>query len=164
MIPSVLCTPVVVQLELNATNPTPNKEANEKMSRARERQVYADIALLVGRLLIAALFLGGAAQKAFSPEDAQRLLAMQGLPISLVWPALMFNLAAGVLLTLGLGVQPLSVLLAAYCGATSFFHLIPSDAWQMSIFVKNWAIAGGCLGMAVAGPGRYALSHNKETS
>jgi putative oxidoreductase len=27
----------------------------------------------------------------------------------------------------------------------------------MSIFVKNWAIAGGCLALFAAGSGRYAL-------
>ncbi len=82
----------------------------------------------------------------------------QGLPTLLVWPALVFNFCAGVMLTLGLLLRPLSVLLAVYCGVTSFFHLIPQDPWQMSIFVKNWSIAGGCLVMAVAGPGRYALA------
>ena len=40
--------------------------------------------------------------------------------------------------------------LAAYCAVTSVFHFIPGDPWQMSIFVKNWAIAGGCLALAVA--------------
>ena len=40
--------------------------------------------------------------------------------------------------------------LAAYCAATSAFHFIPGDGWQMSIFVKNWAIAGGCLALFVA--------------
>jgi putative oxidoreductase len=27
----------------------------------------------------------------------------------------------------------------------------------MSIFVKNWAIAGGCFALFAAGPGRYSL-------
>ncbi len=116
-----------------------------------------DAALLVGRVLIAALFLAGAVQKALLPGDTQVLLATQGLPAVLVWPALAANLAAGVMLALGLWVRPVAVLLAFYCGATSFFHLIPEDPWQMSIFVKNWAIAGGCLTLAVAGPGRWAL-------
>jgi putative oxidoreductase len=39
---------------------------------------------------------------------------------------------------------------AAYCAATSLFHLQPQDGWQMSIFVKNWAIAGGLLSLAAA--------------
>ncbi len=115
-------------------------------------------ALLLGaRLLIAVLFFGGAAQKAVNPDEVAGLLAGRGLPGLLVWPALAFNAAAGLALVLGVGVRPLALLLAAYCGVTSVFHLIPEDPWQMTIFVKNWAIAGGCLALAVAGSGRFAL-------
>lgn len=118
---------------------------------------WADWALLLARILIGVLFLAGAAQKLGSPGDGQALLAMRHLPEILIWPALAFNAAAGVMLLAGFGVRPLAVLLAAYCGLTSFFHLIPDDPWQMSIFVKNWAIAGGCLALAVAGSGRLAV-------
>lgn len=30
------------------------------------------------------------------------------------------------------------------------FHFVPSDPWQMSIMIKNWAIAVGCLILAAA--------------
>jgi len=119
--------------------------------------IWPDIALLIARLLIGGLFLGGAIQKALSPQDAQALLAMRALPIALIWPALIFNLAVGMLLVLGVKTRPVALLAAAYCAATSFFHLIPADPWQMSIFVKNWSIAGGCLALAVAGSGRWAI-------
>lgn len=119
--------------------------------------IWPDLALLTARLLIAGLFLGGAMQKALSPQDAQVLLEMRGLPTALIWPALMFNLAVGVLLVLGVKTRLMALLSAAYCAGTSFFHLIPADPWQMSIFVKNWSIAGGCLALAVAGSGRLAL-------
>ncbi|SHI88693.1 DoxX family protein [Wenxinia saemankumensis] len=111
----------------------------------------ADRALLVAaRLLIAALFLGGAVQKALSPAGTQELLAMRGLPLWLIWPALGYNAAAGLALVLGLALRPVALSLAAYCAATSVFHLQPDDPWQMTIFVKNWAISGGCLALAVA--------------
>lgn len=116
-----------------------------------------DLALLLARILIAVLFVAGAAQKIASPGDAQALLAMRALPEALVWPALAFNAVAGAMLIAGVKVRPLAVGLAVYCGATSVFHLIPDDPWQMSIFVKNWAIAGGCLALAVAGSGRFAV-------
>lgn len=119
--------------------------------------IWPDIALLTARFLIAGLFLGGALQKALSPQDVQVLLEMRGLPAALIWPALMFNLAVGVLLVLGVKTRPMALLSAAFCAGTSFFHLIPADPWQMSIFVKNWAIAGGCLALAVAGSGRWAI-------
>ena len=117
-----------------------------------------DVLLLISRLLIAALFLGGAVQKAFSPQDASALLAGFGLPMALVWPALIYNAAAGIGLLLGWGVRWIALSLAAYCAVTSLFHLIPDDPWQMSIFVKNWAIAGGCLALAVSGPGRWVVA------
>lgn len=117
----------------------------------------ADLSVLCGRLLIAALFVAGTVQKAVDPAAAAGLLTGLGLPGVLVWPALAFNAVAALALILGIGGRPVAYALALYCGLTSFFHLIPSDSWQMSIFIKNWAIAGGCLVLAAQGPGRYAV-------
>jgi putative oxidoreductase len=116
-----------------------------------------DVAVLAGRLLIAALFLAATVQKAQNPLAVEGLLVGRGWPAWLVWPAGAFNLLAGLALVSGLWVRPAALALAVYCGVTSLFHYIPSDPWQMSIFVKNWAIAGGCLILAAHGAGRYAL-------
>ena len=121
------------------------------------RPVWPDAAVLVGRLLIAALFLGGAAQKALDPAQVENLLSSMGLPAVLVWSALAFDLGAGLALVAGVAVRPAALLLAGYSAMTSIFHLIPADPWQMSIFVKNWAIAGGCLVLAAYGSGRFAI-------
>ena len=118
-------------------------------------------ALLAARVLIGALLLGGAVQKALSPDDAGGLLTLVGLPYALVWPALAYDAAAGALLWIGVAVRPVAVSAAAYCALTSLFHLAlfleAGDPWQVTIFVKNWAIAGGCLALAVAGSGRWAV-------
>lgn len=116
-----------------------------------------DALLLLARILIAALFLGGAVQKTLSPADASSLLAGFGLPVAFVWLALAYNALAGLAVIAGLWLRPVALSLAAYCAVTSVFHFIPDDPWQMSIFVKNWAIAGGCLALAVAGAGRFAV-------
>lgn len=118
---------------------------------------FGDLATLAGRFLIAALFLAGTAQKATNPLAVESLLSARGWPEWLVWPALAFNLLAAVALIAGWRIRPVATALAAYCGVTSLFHFIPADPWQMSIFVKNWAIAGGCLILAAHGAGRYAL-------
>jgi len=115
-------------------------------------------AVLVGRVLIAVLFLGGAFQKLNDPVPAQTLLAGFGLPDILVWPALVFNAAVGLALILGVKVKSAAFLAAVYCAMTSMFHYLPDDPWQMTIFVKNWAIAGGCLVLAVHGAGAWSLS------
>lgn len=105
---------------------------------------------LTGRILIAALFAAGAVQKVASPGQVMALLAGVGLPPLLVWPAAAFNAAAAVALVTGWRIRPVALALAAYCAVTSLFHLIPTDPWQMSIFVKNWAIAGGLLVLAAS--------------
>ena len=117
----------------------------------------ADLAVLAGRCLIAALFLGGAAQKVGDPTAVIGLLAAKGWPVWLVWPAFAFNLGAGLALIAGVWVRPVAAALALYCAMTSLFHYIPSDPWQMTIFIKNWAIAGGCLVLAAHGAGRFTL-------
>ena len=80
------------------------------------------------------------------------LLTGAGLPPLLVWPAAIFDAVAAVCLVTGPAVQSWAMALALYCMATSFFHLIPADPWQISIFVKNWAIAGGLLVLASQRP------------
>ncbi|MFO6464417.1 DoxX protein [Jannaschia sp. KMU-145] len=110
---------------------------------------WAGPALVAARWLIAGLFAAGTVQKAIDPGAAGALLVGRGLPEVLVWPALVYNAGAALALVAGWRVVPVALSLAAYCAATSLFHLIPEDPWQMSIFVKNWAIAGGCLALAV---------------
>jgi putative oxidoreductase len=127
------------------------------LTRADKALPGADVALLLARILLAALFLGGAAQKALDPGPVMDLLAGIGLPAVLVWAALAFNAIAGLALLLGWQVRLMALALALYCIGTSIFHLIPEDPWQMTIFVKNWAIAGGLLALFAAGPGRFAL-------
>ena len=106
----------------------------------------SSVVIHVGRLLLAALFVAGFVQKLVDPAAAQGLLADRGLPVFLVWPAMVFNGMAAISLIFGLWLAPMSF--ALYCMATSVFHFIPDDPWQMSIFVKNWAIAGGLLVLA----------------
>jgi putative oxidoreductase len=116
----------------------------------------ADLMTLFGRILIALLFLAGAAQKTSNPAAVEALLAAHNWPLWLIWPAGVFNLGAGLALIAGIYTRPVAFALALYCAVTSLFHYIPGDGWQMSIFVKNWAIAGGCLVLAAHGAGRFA--------
>jgi putative oxidoreductase len=107
---------------------------------------------VIGRLLLAAFFALGAVQKITAPAVVQGLLAGVGLPPWLIWPALAFNAAAAIALALGWRLRETALAAAAYCIVTSLFHFIPGDGWQMSIFVKNWAIAGGLFALAGARP------------
>ncbi len=104
---------------------------------------------LLGRMLIALLFLGGAVQKVMDPGPVQQMLATVGLPDWMIWPVAAFDLAAGTFLMTGPRVAIWALVLAAYCLLTSFFHWqLRADPWQVTIMVKNWAIAGGLLVVA----------------
>lgn len=103
------------------------------------------IEMAAGRVLLALLFLAGAVQKALHPDATQVLLAGFGLPAWLVWAALAFNAGAALLLIANVYLRPVGRALALYCIVTSVFHFVPSDPWQLSIMVKNWGLAGGCL-------------------
>ncbi len=108
-------------------------------------QFLAPAAMILGRILLAALFAAGAVQKLLEPQAAEALLSARGLPTLLVWPALAFNAVVAVCLLAGIRLAPIALSAALYCMVTSVFHFLPGDPWQMSIFVKNWAIAGGLL-------------------
>ena len=88
------------------------------------------------------------------PVVLKRVLADPGI--------LGVNAGAALALILGLWLRPVGYAAAFYCIVTSAFHFIPSDPWQMSIFVKNWAIAGGCLVLAAQGGGRYVMQATTE--
>jgi putative oxidoreductase len=122
-----------------------------------------DLANLAGRVLIALLFVGGAVQKWLDPSQVQAMIAGISLPGALVYPVALVNALAGLALVLGPGVRVWALGLAAYCLFTSYFHWqLRADPWQVTIMVKNWAIAGGCLILAAQGPGRFALGARRD--
>lgn len=108
-----------------------------------------DILNLAGRVLLAVLFLGGAVQKFRDPAPVGQMLASVGAGWLPVWLLALFNLAAAFGLIFGPGIRYWALALALYCMATSWFHWqLRADPWQVTIFVKNWAIAGGLLVLA----------------
>ncbi|MEI4470128.1 DoxX family protein [Frigidibacter sp. MR17.24] len=113
---------------------------------------------LVGRLLMALLFLGGAVQKLADPAPVAAMVRSVGVPAAAVPWIAGFDLLAALGLVLGPGVALWALVMAGYCIATSWFHWqLRADPWQVTIVVKNWAIAGGLLVLAAQGPGRWAL-------
>ncbi|WP_298496329.1 DoxX family protein [uncultured Maritimibacter sp.] len=128
----------------------------------------ADVMNLVGRILISLVFLGGFAQKMLDPGPVRGMIEGIGLPGNLIWPVALLNLAGVLGLVLGPGVKTVrfwGLVLAAYCIFTSYFHWqLRADPWQVTIVVKNWAIAGGLLILAASGPGRYVVGGRSQAT
>jgi putative oxidoreductase len=88
-------------------------------------------------------------QKLLDPSQVSQMITGIGLPPALIWAVIAFNIMAGIALVTGPRVRAWALVLAGYCLFTSYFHFqLRADPWQVTIMVKNWAIAGGLLILA----------------
>lgn len=106
----------------------------------------ATIAAIVGRILIAILFVAAGANKFMDPSGTESMLASQGFSPALVWVVAGFEVVAGLLLALGFATRIASLALFGFTILTIFFfHRDFGDPSQVQAAMKNTAIAGGLL-------------------
>jgi putative oxidoreductase len=120
----------------------------------------ANLVPLIGRLLLAAIFLLSGANKLFAPGPTQAYIAAAGLPVPLVAyvVALVVEIGGGVLLVIGYQARLAALALALFTVVAAIgFHRDFADQNQMIHFLKNLAIAGGLLQVFAFGPGGYSL-------
>lgn len=113
---------------------------------------------LAGRVLIGLLFLLAGLGKLGDVAGFSGYLASGGLPAFLAWPAVIFELAVGILLIIGYQTRIVALATAAFCVvAALLYHFNFADQMQAAMFLKNLAIAGGLLMFAIHGAGKLAL-------
>lgn len=113
---------------------------------------------IVGRILIAVLFLLAGFGKLADVQGFTGYLQSGGLPGFLAWPAILFEIAVGILLVIGYQTRLVGLAGAAFCVVSAvLYHNNFADQTQMVMFLKNLAIAGGFLLLAANGPGKYAM-------
>jgi putative oxidoreductase len=115
---------------------------------------------LVGRILIAAIFLLSGAGKLAAPAGTIAYIQAAGLPLPPVayGIAVATELGAGLLLVLGYRTRIVAAWLAVFSLATAFgFHHDLADQNQFIHFFKNVAMTGGLLQVVAFGGGRLSL-------
>jgi putative oxidoreductase len=120
----------------------------------------ADTLALIGRILIAVLFLLSGLGKAAAPAATQGYIAAMGLPAPVLayFGSMTVELVGSVLLIVGFRVRAVAVGMAVFTLLTAvFFHRNLADQNQMIHFFKNIAITGGLLQIAAFGAGRFVL-------
>ena len=124
-----------------------------------------DTLALLGRILIAALFIPAGWGKLMGFAGTVGYITSAGLPLPQVAAAVavIVELGLGVLLLVGFKTRAVALVMAIFTVATAvFFHnywAMPADkvmSNQMSFF-KNLAIAGGMLAFAAFGGGRFSV-------
>lgn len=119
---------------------------------------------LIGRLLIASLFLISAFGKLAAPAGTIGFIASVGLPIPVLdfAAALATESIGGVLLVLGYRTRLVAAILALFSVASALiFHNALGDQNQLFHFMKNLAVAGGLLQVAAFGGGAYSLDRRQ---
>jgi len=104
------------------------------------------IAAIIGRLLIALMFIISGIQKLADPAPTAQMLQTVHLPANLAIPTGVFELVAGILLGIGLMTRLVAIVLAGFVALTIFFfHNQFADPLQGILALKNVAIIGGLL-------------------
>ena len=117
-----------------------------------------EAAALVGRLLLAALFLHEAWSKLNGYAGAVAYTEAYGLPGQLLPLAIATELGCGLLIVLGFYTRAAALMLAGFCVVTAVvFHTNLGDRNQLLHFEKDLAIAGAFLVLFARGSGAWSL-------
>lgn len=125
-----------------------------------------NLALLVARILFSIIFLWSGFGKAMGFAASVDQLAKLGVPLPMIVSLLVvaLQIVGGLMILVGYGIKPAALALGVFSIAAAILvHFDLSDRNQTIHFLKNLAIAGGFLALAVTGAGAYSIG-NRRTS
>ena len=113
---------------------------------------------LLGRLLLAALFLNDGWTVVNNYGATAEYLSQFGVPPLLLVPALILQVAGGLLVAVGWNTRLAALALSLFCISTALiFHNQFADSNEVIQFWKDLAIAGGLLILAAHGAKAFSL-------
>lgn len=116
---------------------------------------------LIGRILIGLIFVMSGVSKIADPQGTQQYMTAMGLTTATTFlyaGAIFMELAGGLSLLLGVWAKwGATALIAFMIPTTLIFHTNFGDQNQTIHFMKNLAIMGGLLYVAVYGSGRLSV-------
>ena len=115
---------------------------------------------LVGRVLLAAIFLLSGVGKIFAPEATVGYIASAGVPFPQLafLGAVLVEVVGGLLLVVGYKTRIAAIVLAVFSVVAGLiFHAVAGDQNQFIHLLKNFAIAGGLLQVVAFGAGALSL-------
>jgi putative oxidoreductase len=121
-------------------------------------QAVVNAAALIGRVLLASIFLHEAWSKLTGYAGAVRYMEAFGVPGELLPLAIALEAICGLMVLIGFQIRIGALILAIFCLITAgVFHNKLSDLNQLLHFEKDLAIAGGFFVLFAFGGGAWTL-------
>lgn len=118
--------------------------------------------IAIARILMALIFVLSGLSKIGAADAIRGYMHAMGLPSALLWPTILFEIGAGLLIVVGYQTRIVAAALAGFCLVTAaIFHNQLGDQIQMIMLLKNLSMAGGFVLLAFVGAG--ALSVDART-
>ncbi|MDP1934000.1 MAG: DoxX family protein [Nitrosomonas sp.] len=123
------------------------------------------ISQFVARLFLGQIFLLSGIFKISGYEGTQGYMDAMGVPGMLLPLVILLEAGGGLAIIAGWQTKLVSIALAAFTVvAAVIFHNNFSDQMQVIMFMKNIAIAGGLILLAIHGAGSYSLDSRRNVS
>ena len=118
---------------------------------------------LAGRILIAALFLiAGIGKLGSGYAGTQGYMEAMGVPGVLLPLVIALEIGGAILVIAGLWTRVTALALGAFTILSAMlFHANFADQMQQIMFLKNFAIAGGFVFLAVKGAGQWSIDAHR---
>ena len=118
---------------------------------------------LLGRILLALIFLMSAFGKISNPAGTMKYMEAMGVPGMLLWPTIAVELLGGLAIVVGYKTRYAALALAGFCVVSALlFHRNFGDQMQMVNFLKNLGLAGGFLLLASSGATAFAMDGTRR--
>ena len=120
---------------------------------------------LAGRVMIALIFVLAGLSKISAIEVTQGYMEAMGLSGILIYPTILFEVAAGLAIIAGFKTRYVALALAGFSLLSALiFHNQLGDQTQFILFMKNVAMAGGFLFLARYGAGELSIDNHRSAA
>lgn len=121
-----------------------------------------DISVLLGRVLLSLIFIFSGFSKIMDYPGTQAYMESMGMPGSMLALVIIVELLGGLAILVGFKTRLFALLLIGFNIISALiFHSDFGDQTQMTMFMKNIAIAGGFLLLFAQGAGSYSIDNHK---
>ncbi len=118
------------------------------------------VSQIIARVLLGHIFLLAGFNKIGAYEGTQAYMEAMGVPGMLLPLVILLELGGGLAIITGWKTRWAAIALGAFSIiSAAIFHSDLGNQIQMIMFMKNFAIAGGFLLLAVQGAGAYSLDN-----